>query len=181
MNHNVQQTVPELDRPISISEVRTAIHKSKQNKASGIDCIPNEVLKNDASVLFLHSLFSVCFETGIVPSLWGKNIINPIPKSSTTDIRDPLQYRGISLASTMYKIYASIINDRLSRWSECNGKIVDEQNGFREQRSTVDHISALTNIIDVRKKLRKSTFCSFIDFRRAYDCINRALLWQRFG
>jgi hypothetical protein len=113
--------------------------------------------------------------------MWGKNIINPIPKSSTADKRDPLQYRGISLACTMYKLYASILNHRLSSWSELNDKIEDEQNGFRKKRSTLYHISALTNIIDVRKKLHKSTFCSFIDFRRAYDGIERNLLWQRLN
>ncbi|XP_052256259.1 uncharacterized protein LOC127861632 isoform X1 [Dreissena polymorpha] len=171
----------ELDRPFSVFEVKAAIDRAKLNKATGIDQIPNEVLKNDMSVSFLHSLFCVCYETGMVPSMWGKNIINPIPKSSTADKRDPLQYRGISLACTMYKLYASILNHRLSSWSELNDKIEDEQNGFRKKRSTLDHISALTNIIDVRKKLHKSTFCSFIDFRRAYDGIERNLLWQRLN
>jgi hypothetical protein len=40
-------------------------------------------------------------------------------------------------------------------------------------RSSVDQIASLTNIIDVRKKLRISTFCAFIDFKKAYDAIDR--------
>ena len=62
---------------------------------------------------------------------------------------------------------------------EANGKIVDEQNGFRESRSTIDQVSTLTNIIDSRKKRKLSTFCAFIDFRKAYDCINRDILWAK--
>ena len=79
----------------------------------------------------------------------------------------------------MYKLYSSIINNRLTIWSENNNKIVDEQNGFRKKRSTIDQLSSLTNIIDTRKKLKRSTFCAFIDFKKAYDFINRGKLWTR--
>ncbi len=57
--------------------------------------------------------------------------MNPIPKNSTTDPRDPLNYRGIILASSAYKLYAGILNRRLTIWTELNGKVGDEQNGFR--------------------------------------------------
>ena len=117
-------------------------------KASGVDCIPVEVLKNDTAVAFLHVLFNICFDNGIVPSEWGKCIINPIPKSSTADRRDTLSYRGISLAPAMYKLYCSVLNRRLTSWAEKNGKVVDEQNRFRKGRSTTDHILSLTSIID---------------------------------
>ncbi len=114
-------------------------------------------------------LFNICFDTGCTPTLWGKSIIHPIPKSSTNDPRDPLSYRGISLASSMYKVYSTIINTRLSVWSESNGKIVDEQNGFRKKRSTVDQIACLTNIIDTRKKFETANFlCFSLIFRKAY-------------
>ena len=79
----------------------------------------------------------------------------------------------------MYKLYCSILNSRLSSWSDENHKLVDEQNGFRKGKSTTDHISSLVNIIDTRKKLKKSTFCAFIDFKKAYDTINRPMLWKR--
>ncbi|MCG7891260.1 MAG: reverse transcriptase family protein, partial [Candidatus Thiodiazotropha endolucinida] len=60
-----------------------------------------------------------------------------------------------------------------------NSIIVDEQNGFRKNRSTIDHLSTLTNIIDARKKMKQSTFAAFIDFRKAYDYINRDILWKK--
>ena len=87
----------------------------------------------------------------------------------------------MSLASAVYKINCSVVNERLSNWAESNNLIADEQNGFRKKRSTVDHISSLTSIIDTRKKARKPTFCAFIDFRKAYDTINRTKLWRRLG
>ena len=126
------------DEPISVFEVQQAVKEAKLNKASGIDDIPAEVLKNDTAISSLHILYNAVFTEGTIPTEWGKGVINPIPKSSTTDPRDPLQYRGITLASCMYKIYCSIINKRLSNWIESNDKLVDEQNGFRKGRSTND-------------------------------------------
>lgn len=164
---------------ISIFEVKKAISSAKIGKACGADNIPTEVLKNDTTVYFLHVLFNVIFDSGVVPGIWGKCIINPIPKSSSADPRDPLSYRGISLAPAVYKLYCSVLNDRLSTWAEENEKLVDEQNGFRKKRTTIDQISSLSNLIDTRKKLKQSTFCAFIDFRKAYDNINRNKLWKK--
>ena len=125
------------------------------------------------TIYFLHILFNVCFKKGTVPTIRGKCIINPFPKSSSRDPRDPLSYRGNALASSVYKIYCSVINERLSRWAEDNDKVTDEQNCCRRKRSTIDHVSSFTSSTETRKKLKKSTFCAFIDFKKAYDSINR--------
>ena len=164
---------------ISIEDVRNAIWKAKRGKACGIDDIPAEVLYNDTAVYFLHVLVNLCFNNGIVPSIWGKCVINPIPKSSTLDPRDPLSYRGIALASAVYKVYCRILNDRLNSYVETNNILVDEQNGFRKKRGTVDQVSSLVNIIETRKKCKLSTYTAFIDFKKAYDYINRSKLWHR--
>ena len=165
--------------PISILEVDKAVVDAKKGKATGTDAIPCEVLKNPSAIGFLHSLFNVCFSTGTIPAEWGKGIINPIPKSSTADRRDPLSYRGITLANSMYKLYCHILNARLTEWAEKNKIVADEQNGFRKNRSTIDHLSSLTGIIDTRKKLKLPTFCAFIDFKKAYDSVNRDLMWGK--
>ena len=47
-----------------------------------MDDILVDVSKNKCSVNFLQRLFNVCFNTGIVPSVWGRGIINPISKPS---------------------------------------------------------------------------------------------------
>ena len=46
-------------------------------------------------------------------------------------------------------------------------------------RSTVDHINTITSIIETRKKYKFSTYVAFIDFKKAYDSINRALLFNK--
>ena len=137
------------------------------------------MLYNDCCIYFLYGLFNNCFETGIIPSSWNNSIINPIQKPNCTDARDPAGYRGIASTSSVYKAYCSILNERISKWAEETGKISDKQNGFRKGRSTIDHISTLTSIIESRKLVKQSTYVCFVDFRKAYDTINRALLWSK--
>lgn len=64
--------------------------KAKLGKASSFDNIPIDIFRNDCSVSYLHVLFNVCFNSGILPTHWCKVVIAPIPKSSTADPRDPL-------------------------------------------------------------------------------------------
>lgn len=147
----------------------------------GFDEIPAEVLQSDSSIYFLYMLFNNCFETGTLPSSWNYGIINPIQKSNCDDPRDPAYYCAITLTSTIYKAYCGILNDRIVKWAEENELISDKQNGFRKNRSTIDHLSTLTNIIESRKLAKKSTFVCFVDFRKACDAIDRTLLWRKLS
>ena len=90
-----------------------------------------------------------------------------------------MSYRGITIAPSMYKLYCFILNQRLTKWTESNNKITDEQNGFRKKKSTTDHLSSLTNIIETRIKKKLSTYTAFVDFKKAYDTINRNVLWNK--
>ena len=43
--------------------------KTKRNKASGIDKIPYDVLKNERLIKALANLYQMCFKFGIIPQL----------------------------------------------------------------------------------------------------------------
>ncbi len=72
------------------------------------------------------------FKTGLAPKLWSKGVIYPIPKCNTSDPLDSLSYRGIMLASSVYKLYVSILNKHMTKWAEDNKLLADGQNGFRQ-------------------------------------------------
>ena len=110
----------------TLGEVRQAVLRLKANKASGVDEVPGEVLKNAKVTTFLHQFFNVCFESGKIPETWSKGIINPIPKASTSDPRNQLSYRGITLSPVTYKVYCTILNERLVSWNEQQNIILDE-------------------------------------------------------
>ena len=121
-------------------------------------------------------LFNHIFEKGIFPNDWAKSIIVLILKKG--DINSPDNYRGIALTSLISKIYTYILNKRLKTWAEREEKIMEEQAGFREGYSTIDHIFTLYSVVE--KFLLKNTkfYVAYVDFRKAFDSVNRKMLWN---
>lgn len=168
-----------LNAEITPEEVSKAVKKAKCSKSPGLDGMVYDVLKNDMSVSLLTKLFNLCFKFRRVPDAWVQALIYPLPKSPTNDPRVPLNYRGISLLSAVSKLYTSTLNIRLSKFAEENELIVNEQNGFRGNRSCLDHIFVLHDILRIRKQLNSHTFCAFIDFKKAFDFVDRDFLLHK--
>ena len=148
----------------------------KLAKVVGPDMIPNEVLKHGGIRNLLLQFLNMCFVNNVIPSIWRKAIIAPIPKSASKDPCVPLNYRGIRLLSCLYKLYTSLLNLRMCNHCEKHGYLVDEQNGFRPDRSCQDHIYVLSSIIRNRKSTGENTYCAFVDFKKAFDWVSRDLL-----
>ena len=157
---------------ITFHEIDKVISRLKAKKAVGLDLIPNEVLKFPDVKNALLSFFNKCFSLSIVPSIWLKAIIVPVPKSSTKDPCIPLNYRGISLLSCIYKVYSGILNNRINNYFEDRNWYAEEQNGFRRGRSCQDHIFSLTSIIRNRLADNKPTFAAFVDMQKAFDWVD---------
>ena len=145
-NGEIQSTPNDdlLNCPILLAEINRVLSKAKSGKAVGIENIPNEILKCDKLVPVLFRLFSACFEhtSNMIPSLWYKTIIQHVLKRGK-DSRDPSNYRGISLMSTIAKLFSAILNDRICSYLDENGLLCEEQNGFRKLRSCLDHLYTL--------------------------------------
>ena len=173
-----------LNEPITIEEVLMAVSHLKNNKATGFDQIPSEVLKNEATVYILHKICNGCFDIGKVPDQWTLGIINPIYKQGSDDERNPLNYRGITLSSVPGKVYCTVLNNRVSEWLEEHDVLCDEQNGFRKNPSCEEHILSLYTLVNERKISRQSTYACFIEMKKAFDTVNRGFLLyklQRIG
>ena len=89
---------------------------------------------------------------------------------------DPLKYRGLALQCCMCKILSSVLNNRLLEHME-NGHLEEEQNGFRRGRSCQHHVYALTSLIREKLNENKSIYGLFVDFRKAFDVVDRDLLF----
>jgi len=163
----------EMNYEIRYDEVSEAIDKNKDKK-SHLE-IPNEVLKNVQMKLLLYKFYNMCFKMGYNPVDWNFSDIIPIPKRGK-DPRNPLENRCITIMCCVAKTYSNILNKRLQTFLEKNQLLVEEQNGFRLGRSCIDHIFVMCTVIRNRKMLGKETFLCFIDFKKAFDCVNRNLL-----
>ena len=165
-----------LNNAITYEEVSRAIDDTKFKKAY-LE-IPNEALKNENAKEILFKFFSICFKAGLSPLDWDLNDIKPIPKKDK-DPRDPLQSRCITLMCCVAKVYSKLLNTRLQKFLEQYDLLAEEQNGFRSGRSCIDHLFVLCTILRNRKLKGKETFLCFIDFKKAFDTVDRNLLFYK--
>ena len=68
--------------------------------------------------------------SGCFPPEWALGAITPIHKKG--DTADPNNYRGITVGHVLGKLYALVINARLTTWLEARGLRAKGQAGFRQ-------------------------------------------------
>ena len=123
----------ELDFAITDSEILKAIKQLKNNKAYGLDLLRNEMFKAGSTLLLspLKKLFNLIFRSGHYPASWAEGRIISIHKKG--DKNDPSNYRGITISSSLGKMFNSILNSRLCTFLDSNKIIRPEQIGFRKK------------------------------------------------
>ena len=60
-------------------------------------------------------------------------------------------------------------------------KLRDNQAGFRQNRSCADEIATLRIIIEQSLEFNSALYTVFIDFQKAFDSLDRAVLWKLMG
>ena len=55
---------------------------------------------------------------------------------------------------------------------------IDVQAGFRKGRGTRDQIANICWIVGKAEEFQKSIYFSFIDYVKAFDCMNHNKLWE---
>ena len=152
----------------SQAEVNTALKQLKNGKSPGLDGLPAELWKLSKIRKILTKFCNNTYN-GDRPDEWGLSGLNPIPKKGNLRLTD--NYRGISLTQVASKIYNRLL---LNRIRPVIDKVLStNQNGFRPLRSTSSHILALRRVIEELANHEKEAVITFIDFRKAFDSIDR--------
>ena len=63
-----------------------------------------------------------------------------------------------------------ILEDRLKQYMNC--KLPDVQAGFRKDRGTRDQIANIHWIIEKAREFQKNIHFCFIDYAKAFDCVD---------
>ena len=168
--------ITDLEPDILECEVKWALGSITTNKASGGDGIPVElfqILKGDAFKV-LHSICQQIWKTQQWPQDWKRSVFIPIPKKSNA--KEYSNYWTIALFSHASKLMLKILQARLQQY--VNHKLPDVQADFRKGRGTRDQIANIHWIIEKARKLQKNIY--FIDYAKAFDCMDHNKLWKIF-
>ena len=116
----------------------------------------------------MHSMCQQIWKTQQWPQDWKRSIFIPIPKKGNS--KESLKYRTIAFISHADKVMLKILQARLQQY--VNRKLPDVQAGFRKGRGTRDQIANIHWIIEKARELQKNIYICFIDYTKAFDCVD---------
>ena len=184
---NLGEELPVECGRITELEIRRAARRLKNNRASGLDDVPAELRKGilcqtGPASTWAIKLYNECWERRAVPEAWHMSRVAAIFKKG-----DPAQcenYRPISLLPVGYKLFATILLQRLKD-AGAEDRIWPTQFGFRSKCGTSDALFLARRLIDRTCDSKdESAVLLALDWAKAFDSIDpnaltRALI--RFG
>ena len=164
--------ITDLEPDILECEVKWALESITTNKASGGDGIPVELFQilNDA-VKVLHSLYQQIWKTQQWPQDWKRSVFIPIPKKG--DCKECSNYCTVALISHASKVMLKILQARFQQYVNC--ELPDVQAGFRKGRGTRLNCQHQW-IIKKTREFQKNIYFFFIDYTKAFDCVDHIKL-----
>ena len=125
------------------------------------------ILKNDA-VKVLYSICKQIWKIQQWPQDWKRSVFIPIPKKGNA--RKCSNYCTIALISHANKVMLKILQARLQQF--VNYELPDVPGCFRKDRETRDQIANICWIIKKAKEFQKNIYFCFIDYAKAFDCVD---------
>ena len=132
-----------------------------------------QILEDDA-VKVLHSICQQIWKTQQGPQDWKRSGFIPIPKK--VNAKEYSNYCTIALISHASKVMLKILQARLQQY--VNRELPDVQAGFRKGRGTRDQIANIRWIIKKAREFQKNIYFCFIDYAKAFDCVDNIKLWK---
>ena len=132
-----------------------------------------QILKDNA-VKVLHSICQLIWKTQQWPQEWKMSVFIPIPKKGNA--KECSNYCTITLISDTSKVMLNILQARLQQYVDY--ELPDVQAGFRKGRKIRDQIANICWIIKKAREFQKNIYFCFIDYAKAFDCVDHSKLWK---
>ena len=150
-----------------------SITTNKASESGGIPAELFQILKDDA-VKVLHSIYQRFWKTQQRPRDWKRSVFIPIAEKSNA--KEYSNYHTIALISHASKVMLKILQARLQQYM--NHGFPDVQAGFRQGRGNRDQIANILWIIKKAREFQKNSYFCFIDYAKAFDCVDHNKLWK---
>ena len=113
-------------------------------------------------------------ENSAVATGLEKSVFIPIPKKGNA--KECSNYHTIVLISHTSKVMLKTPQVRLQQYM--NREITDVQAGFRKGRGTRDQFANIHWIMEKARAFQKNIYFCFIDYAKAFDCVDHNKLWK---
>ena len=106
----------------------------------------------------------------------GLEKVSFIPILKKGKAKECSNYHTIALISHTSKVILKILQARLQQY--VNREFADVQAGFRKGRGTRDQIANIRWIIEKAREFQNNIYFCFIDYAKAFDCVDHNKLWE---
>ena len=173
---NHDGVITHLEPPILECEIKGALENITTNKASGGDGIAAEIFKilKDNAIKVLHSICQQIWKTQQWPQDWKKSVF--ILTQRKGNAKECSNYHTFALISHSSKVMLKILQARLQQY--VNHELPDVQAGFRKSRGTREKVASVCWIIKKAREFQKNIYFRFIDYAKAFDCVDHNKLWD---
>ena len=113
-------------------------------------------------------------ENSAVATEWKKSVFFPIPKKGNA--KGCSNYHTVALISHTSKVMLKILQARLQQNVNC--ELPDVQARFQKGRGTIDQLANICWIIKKAREFQKNIYFCFIDYAKAFDCVDHHKLWK---
>lgn len=165
-------------------DILDIIANLKNSNSSGTDEISNFLLKKISPYICLPLTYiiNLSLEQGVYPD--KLKISNVIPLHKKGDLGLMINYRGISLSPSVSKVFEHCINLQIIHFFTINRMLSQNQHGFTKEKSIDTALSEFVNGIVSALDKSQIALGLFIDFSKAFDCVDHAILLtklERYG
>ena len=102
------------------------------------------------------------------------SVFIPVPK--TDNAKECSNECTIALTSHASEVMLKILQARLQQYM--NHELPYVQAGFRKGRGTRDQIANIRWIVKKAREFQKNIYFCFIDYAKAFDCVDHNKLWK---
>ena len=99
-----------------------------------------------------------------------------IPIPTKDNAKECSNYCTIALISHTSRVMLEILQGRFQQYM--NHELPDVEAGFRKGRGTRDQIANIRWTIEKAKEFQKNIYFCFIDYAKAFDCVDHNKLWK---
>ena len=162
-------------------EIHKIISDLDGKKSSDIYGISPDLVKLNSqaisqilSIIFNQSVAEGCFPTALKTAK-----VIPIHKGDS--VLSAGNYRPISLLPIFSKIFERLIYNRLISFVTENKILSELQFGFQSNKSTEQAVTSIISNIEKAKEEKRSSYCIFLDFAKAFDTVNHEILLYKLN
>ena len=165
-----------LDPYFTEDDVRAQLQKCNLKSAAGPDGIGFFVYKRFDEVLVpaLTAIYNACSQHRKVPARWKESVTVLIPKGG--DPKDVKNWRPINLQDCIYKLYAALWANKITKWAIKTGVASKSQKGFMPVNGCHEHLFLAQSILHSTRRSKKSLYMTYYDLKNAFGSISHELI-----